>query len=503
MPSPRRWLLIPEAWILLAVLAARAVLAVTLGLGRDEAAYWYWAWNGLDASYSLVTVGAVRLSTALLGDSPPAMRLPGVIAGIASLGVLVAAGRRLGLERGTALLGAVALAVAPAAMFAGAAVHPDAFLVLFALVFAERAAAVDREGPGGARLIGAAAAAVCAAFSKLTGALLLLPAAWLVARRRRGRPDAAAAGVLLGGAAAGLALGMDLRVVAGVREFGRFAPGLTAGEHLGAAVGDLALRLGPALLAIGALGAWAIRRRKARRAWPAWTAAVLLAVFFGAHALAGQSKGNWFLPAFALLVPPGLAAAERSGRLRALRVITGVAVAGAGVQCALLTLPRWPPLWQAAAGSELARRVAPTYSAHVGPREAEVSPTRTWVERVEEYHQEPGVDARLREAWAGAEAIVSRDYGLAFRIAHGLGRRARVRLPWDAVYARTCDAPLAAGADVLFVSRGAAPPADWAARFREVREWPADEVGAPRVWRCEGWKGGSDAAVRGDPGGIS
>lgn len=506
MDDARGWLRHPEAWALALLIAARVALALTLEIGRDEAAYWYWAWHGPDASYSLVTGLAVRASTALLGDSPAAVRLPTLVAGALSVLLLIAAARRLGVARRTALLGGVALAAAPAVGLAGTLVHPDAFLLLFALAFAERSAAVAAKGPGGGRLAGAAAAAALAALSKLPGALLLVPAAVLAFRHRRSRSALPATALLLAGAGT-LAAGVDPGLLRGVREFGRFAPGVSAGARAVLLVAELVAWGGPALLFAGAMGVWEVRRPDARAAWPAWAAGAIVLGFFAAFAAAGQAKANWFLPGFALLVPPALrrvGAGERgrtaSPGATAFRATAAFHAAAAGSLVltlavdGTLALPGRPALWAKITGAEWARHAAAVYGTHVGAREASVSPTRSWIRRAEEFRHRPGDDPRV----AGARTVASDDYGLAFRIAHATGRRTRVLLPWDPVFARSCGGNPPPGAAVLYVSRGARPPDAWASGFREVRELlaPGAEPEAWRAWSCLGWIGTDPVATR-------
>lgn len=489
MQAVRAWIRLPETWVLAALLAGRGVLSAVLGLGRDEAAYWYWAWNGLDASYSLLTAAAVRASTSLLGDTAVATRIPGLLAGAAAVVWLVVAGRRLGLGRRAALLAGVALAASPALSYSGSLVHPDAFLVLLTVVFAERAAAVARSGPGRGRLATAAGAAALAALAKLTGALLLAPAAWLVWRHRRSTTAAVPAGALIAGAGAAVALSLDPRVLEGVREFGRFAPDLSAAGRVSWMAGELLLWAGPALLGIGLAGAWALRRRAARAAWPAWAVAALTAGFFAAFAAAGQAKANWFLPALAVTLPLGIGAWEKAGKLAAARWLAAASIALAVTQGVALSLPLRPELWAAVCAADWAKSVAPTYEAHAGRRERAVSPTRTWRQRIEEYHDRPGADPRLAPVDPAGTVIVSNDYGLAFRVAHAHGRGTRVRLPWDPIFARL-GAPAADGEEALYVSRTAAPPAGWTSHFREVRELlPADGSESDlRVWQCRDWR---------------
>jgi hypothetical protein len=498
MDADRGWLRRPWLWVIAALLAVRAALAVTLELGRDEAAYWYWAWHGPDASYSLVTGLAVRASTALLGDSAAAVRLPAVVAGALCVLVSVVACRRLGAGRGAALLGGLAVAAAPAAGLAGAILHPDAFLLLFAMAFAERAAATAANGPGGGRLAGAAAAAALGALSKLPGAVLLLPAAGLVIRHRSHRAALPAAGLLLAAGAA-LAASLDPELLRGVREFGRFAPGLSAGDRAILLATELFVWCGPALGLAGMTGGVFLRRAEARAAWPAWTAAALILAFFGAFGAAGQAKANWFLPGLVLLVPPAVLRAEMAGRTGALRAAGLASTLLVLVVSGMLALPAWPDLWNGLTSAEWMQRAAGRYAEHVGGREARVSRTRSWLERAEEFRERPGQDPRTH----GAATVAGEDYGLAFRIAHSVGRRTRVLLPWDPVFARCCGGDPDPGADVLFVSRGERPPEAWAARFREVEELPdAEPAGSARgshplrAWSCRSWHGGDPVATR-------
>jgi hypothetical protein len=164
----------------------------------------------------------------------------------------------------------------------------------------------------------------------------------------------------------------------------------------------------------------------------------------------------------------------------------------------MLALPARPDLWNRLTSTEWVRRAAGHYAGHVGGREARVSRTRSWLERAEEFRERPGDDPRAD----GATTIAGVDYGLAFRIAHAAGRRTRVLLQWDPVFARCCGGDPDPGASVLFVSRGAEPPAAWATRFREVSEVPAAESAGSatgsyplRAWSCRSWHGGDPVAT--------
>jgi len=458
------------------------VAAVRLDPGRDELAYWWWSTRGLDAGYSLVTTGAIGLSTALLGDAVWAIRLPGLLAsGMAALAV-GAAIRRLGGGRALAAGGALALAGSLWQSYAGTIAHPDAWLALWVALFGLGAADLAR-APDGKRVAAPALWAALAALTKLTGLVLFLPAAWLAVRHVRRFPrGAAAAAALLAGTAGWLAHAWDGRTLLGLRELGRFDPGLGAGARVGLTVVEVALLAGPALLLLAVAGGLALRTRETRNTWPGGAAAALTLACFAAFLLAGQAKGNWFLPAVILLVPPGALALARAGRGRALGAAVIVAtLAPLAFGSLLLVAPdRWP------------QAIDRTYAWHTGERERRVSPTTTWSGRLAEYREAETVDPRISRAVTdGATVVASPDYGLAFSVAWSLGHGLGVWIPGDAVFASTCGPP-APGTDVIWITRaGRAPPGD--GTFQEV---PRDEQGIEpglEVFRCRSFAGGLPA----------
>ncbi len=473
-----------------------------LGLGRDEAAYWYWAWHALDAAYSLVTVGLVRFSTALLGDAPLAIRLPGILAGVATI-VLVAAGtRKLGGSRSTALAAAMAVAASPWHMYVGVVTHPDSFLTLFGLAFAVAAALPRR--PRDLPL--AAGSAAMAALAKLPGLWFLATAAWLLRERPTGS-SALAARVAATSALAVSGLVMlrdaDGGVLAGVREFGRFAEGVSLLERVAWTLGEVVVCAGPALVVLAGAGAAALRDARVRRAWPAWTAAGALLVFFTAFHVEGESKGNWFLPAFVLLAPPGAVALERLGRGRLVRRL---ALAGSVTMIVVSSLATNPELIAAALQGESLAPLDASYLRHVGSREAAVSPARAWSDRLREYVPGRSVDTRVWSALSSeATGIASDDYGLAFRAAHAAGRDVRVYLPGDPIFRRSCGGRPGLGDTIVFVSsRRVTPWPGWCGRFESCRamgplqgDWPlpagdSPSVSPQNVWLCVRWRAGGD-----------
>jgi hypothetical protein len=210
----------PPLLLVLGLFSVRIALAGIARPGRDELAYWYWAWHSLDAGYSLVTLSAVRISTTLCGDGAWAMRLPGLLAGVASAFLFHRIARRGGGDPGTAAWLTLAFVASPWQGYVGGVVHPDAFLGLGLLLFADGVTAGERRGAG--RI---ATGACLAGLSKLTGALLLPVAAVTLLRRggTRGRRIAAAGALLL---VAGLfAVSVQPGTLRGVDQLGTFAVG--------------------------------------------------------------------------------------------------------------------------------------------------------------------------------------------------------------------------------------------------------------------------------------
>jgi hypothetical protein len=488
MATTLRWAGRPETWVLAALLVLRVVLAADAGLGRDESAYWYWAHHGLDASYSLATVGAVRLATDLLGDSPLAARLPSLLAGMLAVLGMARTVQRLGGSGRAAVAAAIVLASVPTLSFSGAFVHTDTFLVLGVVWFGERAAAIAADGATRGRLLGLVLAMALAAYSKLTGALLAPAAAWILWQHRRA-PGAVLAAAAMGLAGAGLVASADPRILAGIREFGRFAPTVPRGDRLLHFLGENLVWGGPALIAAAAAGALRLRAAEARARWPVSAAVVVWVAFFGAFALAGQAKANWLVPAMVLLVPSGVLAWEARRRPAWGTPLVGLAALITAGQAAAILLPGQPAIWETVREAGWARTVAPTYAAHAGEREQRVSPTRTWIERAEEFREPAATDPRL-QAIPAPLVLASDDYGLAFRIAHDLGRDVRVLLPEDPMFARVSGGEPAPGTDVRYVSRLSGPPAAWGAAFEELRELPAPPGGFKdlRIWHGRNWR---------------
>ncbi|MEZ5064731.1 MAG: hypothetical protein R3B81_08330 [bacterium] len=448
----RAWL--PFA-LLVAVMAARAVLAWRLAPGRDEVAYWAWAHLGEGYSPALTTT--IRIATNAFGDSARAIRSPSVIAAAAAPFLLAAIIRARGASISIAGWTALALAASLGGAWAGIVAHPDAWLLLAAAGFA---ATADARRPG----VGPAASAALAALSKPVGGLLGFPAAWLAIRRFRSAPAPSLLSLLILAIGAVLVANrLDSETRRGLAELGRFAPDVGLVGRFAWTALELVANAGPGLLYVAGVGAFRGRRDDVVRL----TGLGWLAVF-AAFLLAGQAKANWFLPGLVLLAPAGADALGRAGRERRLAALTLASTGWLLAVGALIAEPGW---------SDRLRRwpaLDRTYAIHVGPREGAVSSARRWSERLREYDELPARDARVTEALERGAILGSGDYGLAFGLAWAYGRRATgsppgVWLPTDPVFATgTGDLPL--DAEVVWVEpRGARPPAAVVAAFREFR----------------------------------
>jgi hypothetical protein len=487
----------PPLLLVLGLFSVRIALAGIARPGRDELAYWYWAWHSLDAGYSLVTLSAVRISTTLCGDGAWAMRLPGLLAGVASAFLFHRIARRGGGDPGTAAWLTLAFVASPWQGYVGGVVHPDAFLGLGLLLFADGVTAGERRGAG--RI---ATGACLAGLSKLTGALLLPVAAVTLLRRggTRGRRIAAAGALLL---VAGLfAVSVQPGTLRGVEQLGTFAVGTPRGAVLALGLLEAMVLAGPALVGLAAAGV------RVGRGPLRWLAASWIA-FHVAFALLGQSKGNWYLPAFV-----ALAAAAAVGAVGAVGAVEAAVPGGRGSGRPATATPggRHVPGWlppAAVASAALSLTLATlavlgagsardgtthlpvaldrSYARHVGAREAEVSGARTWSERFAEYVAVPPDVRWPEDVPPGSIRLVGHDYGLLCGLAHSIGRSAGILLPWDPVFTPEVH-PIRPGEDVLWVDP-APPPSAWASGFRRAEVVPPANESALVVYHLQHWMG--------------
>lgn len=417
-----------------ASLLVRLPLFFLPGAGRDEAAYVYWAFHPEPAYAPLLQV-LVRFAALLPIDPVQAMRIPVMLGGVAVLYIFDRFLAARGAGYGFRLFSLAVLAAAPWQVYAGAVLHPDTLLLAALLALS---LALYRR-----RFAWAVAAAAAAFWAKPTG-LLALPVLLFVLWRDPGLTRRLA--VAYSGAALALvapaALFITPELVAAISEFSRIPAAVPLGRALLAQALAVLFLGGPLLLLLPAGTVRATVRHGWRPLWrdPAGQTASLLAMaLLGAFALAAlfntQLKGNWILPAMVLLWP------ARPGRLSR-------PLAFAGLGWTLLTALL---LSTAMARPDLVARfetglpgLQGTYGLHAGAREARVSATGTWSQRLREYQGLEPFAGAVRAAWGGAVRavhppawIVSDDYGLAAQLHFAWRQPAmRVIVPGDGVFHR-------------------------------------------------------------------
>jgi 4-amino-4-deoxy-L-arabinose transferase-like glycosyltransferase len=347
---------------LLLLSGLRVWLAARLELSPDEAYYWAWS-ERLQAGYfdhPPAVAWLIRASTALFGRSELAIRLPAVLLGVGTVGLIFLAARRLlgpggsGPAAWTALLAALC-----PLLTVGAIIHtPDAALAFtWSLAVWAALGALERGRTRDWALLGLAVG--LAGLSKASG-LLLVPGLGLflttcAAGRARLRGPGPAFLLLTALAVMVPGLWWDLGHAGGALAFqARHAAGglslrpLGPLEFLAGQAGVVSPILWAGLVGFVALG-W--RREVRNRRPPAYLLWCLAGPWLlGLTALAGLRpvEANWPAPAY-LAALPGLAWAAGGGLwfLRRQRLWLGLAL---GLACAssvavqLQAIAPWMPL---------------------------------------------------------------------------------------------------------------------------------------------------------------
>lgn len=455
------------AWApaLLVSLSLRIPLAFLAGPGRDEAAYYYWAQN-MDTGYASLMLAFVRVLEAVGIPALGAIRIPGLLGGVASLVLFDKFLSAARVERRARVLALLVLAVTPWHVLVGSVLHPDTgFLcALLALAMSLRAK----------KPMWVAACGGAAILAKPTGIVLLpMLTAWLWRHANPSRRVHAFA--LLALMAAPAVTWLSPSSLREIFDFGRLDGSLPIGTRSAIALAGVAVQ-GGLLLPLAALQGAAesvggARQRRERSVF--MVAASLILFFLLAAVLNDQFKGNWILPALVLLWP------ERP--LRIPRVATGVLLfLSLAASVSMVMAMRRPDLAERA---EARLALCEWYPRSAGVREQRASATRTFAGRFREFNDmAPTADETLQlwgRATGLAEAprwIVSDDYGLAAQLAYqwrstGPG----VLIPADGLFnRRVADVSRSDPRDVLVMAVRTRPEQVW-------RQWgPVREIGAVR-----------------------
>lgn len=415
------------AWLLALVL--RLPIVALPGLGRDEAAYLYWA-SHPEPSYSPL-IQLLLWPTRHL-EAAWAHRGPMLAVGLLVLLLFdrLLAGR--GANAGARWFGCLALSLTPWQTLVGCVLHPDDLLLAatLGLTLALRAG----------RVVTAALVLGLAVWAKLSG-LLLVPVAFLalILTREASPLRRAVALAIACGVIAPVLLELRAPLWHELFRFGRIAG---ASPFRGPIIwgGSVLFQAGVILPIAAVFGAQAaLRSARNRRDDPARARDALVTLglaasfvfVFGAAALFNQQwKENWMFPALVLLFPASLP-------FRAVRRVALVASAAASL---LVTIAMTHP--QSIAWAE--DSLPGGYATKAGEREAQVSAASRWSERLGEYRP---LESFAREIDATCAArglarptrVVSDDYGLACQLATAWPQT-EVILPRDGIFWRTVPA---------------------------------------------------------------
>ncbi len=426
------------AWVLVALPAALMRLPVFLlpAPGRDEAVYSYWS-RFPEPAYAPLMQWLISATALLPLPDVQALRLAFFVAGLLVLFLYDILLRDAGLSRAGRMLALSALAFSPWQTYTGALAHPDALFLAAILLFV----LCMRRG----YLPTAAFFAGLTVLSKPTGVVVLAVAllCFLLDERYHFRRRLACAALALL-VAAPVLFSFSREMLLAIAEFGKMSENVSLWGKLNVA-GLSIVGLGGVLLPFAA---WSgllekIRAIKAapghRRALltdPGFAVAMtLLLGFLLAALLRGQIKGNWLLPGFVLLWPVAW---------QKVRTWQWTAVAFSLLLSALMATAMHTPDLVAGLESR-ARFVRNLYQQQAGDREARVSRTRSWSQRLQEYHPLTEFAGSVAACWFRSTSarsiprwIISDDYGLAAQLAFAWREHSpRIIIPNDGIFFRT------------------------------------------------------------------
>ena len=423
-------------WSFPAIISIALVLRVSLlalpAPGRDEATYFYWA-QYFEPAYSLLLQLLIKFFSFFPISSVVAQRLPSFICGMLVLVLLnkLLQQFEMTMTRRHILIGAVALT--PWQTYVGAISHPDnIFLCVLLLIMI-----VDFSQKYwlSALLIG------LSVLAKPTG-LIVLGVGIVYYFRRRDlsvfqRTGLALLALLLASPAL---LTLNSPMLAAMAEFGRISGEIAKIQIVFISLLSL-FGLGALLLPVTAMHvlkthakqAWQLFKSPQKTSLPLWIAVALILTFTAAALLRNQIKGNWLLPAFILLLPycrmPLRDNLIRSNLVLSLLLSTGMALffifpnALSSVENSVQFLDR-------------------TYAVQAGTREARISTTSSWHDRLAEYQSLTAFAAEVAQFWVENQAdtiapqwLICDDYGLAAQLIFKWNKcQTRLVIPSDGIF---------------------------------------------------------------------
>lgn len=423
-------------WLPLTGLALllRFPLITLPGAGRDEALYFYWS-RHLEPAYSPLMQFIIALFDFLPIPDLLAMRMPSLIGGVLVIYLLDKLLQERQARPGIRWLLMAAVAFSPWQFYTGTILHPDNWLLISVLIFL--IATYRRQ-----HLLVALAAGL-SLWVKPSG-LLLLPAAgyWFFfypALKPGQRIFYLSLITLL---ILPIFFSFQPEMVQAISEFGKISPQVSLAEALFLQILSVLLLGGIYFPMLAVMNGWQNRKllfdfnfRNSGDHLSLITGVTFFAGFGAAALLMGQIKGNWILPALVILLPASLTLRNRTKHMVGLStaILFGVLLMLAFSRPALLdTMTAHFP------------GVDRGYAMQAGSREARISATATWAERIDEYQSIDLFFEQIETAWQQTDGtdwpavIVSDDYGLAAQVAFSWNQPDQLLLlPKDGIFFRS------------------------------------------------------------------
>ncbi|NIR63879.1 MAG: hypothetical protein GWN00_11635, partial [Aliifodinibius sp.] len=398
-------------WLSVSIIAliSRIPLIMLPGAGRDEATYFYWAMHP-EPAYSPLLQLALKGFSILPLSQMLILRLPSIAAGILVLYLFDRLLQARGLSHRSRGFALTILAFTPWQAYTGVILHPDNFLLTMILSFL--LFTINRQYWAAALIAG------LAPWTKLSG-ILILPVLFYFfikyqdIHRRKLMYYGLTSFIL----ALPVLFSLNMDLLKAISEFGQMAESVSFWEAASIQLGTTLL-LGGIFLPIAGVKGFMDRLRlllSGKLTEPdhlnSLNIALILLGAFGIAALVfNQLKGNWILPALAVLWPrfPLKLSTGLHRTVLTVSVLSGLTLVISLSQPAIIGL-----------AEKAFPEFRSSYSLQAGTRESRVSATRSWTQRVNEYQSiDQFADSVLRQ-WqtlvnqqGKPTWIVSDDYGL-------------------------------------------------------------------------------------------
>lgn len=404
------------------------------GAGRDEAIYFYWS-RDLEPAYTPLMQLLLAVFNYLPIPQLITLRLPSVLTGIAVLYLLDAILQYRKIPRRNRIGLLVIFAFTPWQIYTGTILHPDNLLLTCILLFL---LSIYQKK----YLLGAIAAGL-AFWTKPSGILLLPVATYLFFFHPEIKSKNKVLYLLtLLGLTFPIAISFHPEMVRAIAEFGKVNSQMSLTNAIFLQVLSIML-LGGILMPFSAVhrfweqrrSLWDFSFQDAASHIALVTGFIFILAFIAAAFVLGQVKGNWMLPAIVLFWLPH--------RYDTSRKMSYWKTGSAMLPGILLVLCFANPGFISNLEQKLPG-LGNSYAWQAGNREARVSATDSWTQRIEEYESVDPFLKSVQSIWQKNSEenfpkwIISDDYGLAGQLVFGWNQPAqRLIIPDDGIFFRT------------------------------------------------------------------